>query len=119
MTKIFDYEIGGMKPFYGIYSSCLENGIATRAICKSLKLKTYDIFHPTYYDPYFLELWQQFEFENHSDYYSSNDLDGDEIKKPDDYNPIHLDFGFMYAVNESFRFGMHFQKPFVAFYWKL
>jgi len=54
-TKIFDYEIGGMKPFYGIYSSCLENRIATRAICKSLKLKKYDIFHPTYYDPYFLD----------------------------------------------------------------
>ncbi len=71
-----------------------------------------------FYDPYFLELWQQFEFENHSDYYSSNDLDKDVIEKPDDYNPIHLDFGFIYALNESFRFGIHFQRPFVAFYWK-
>ena len=32
---------------------------------------------------------------------------------------IHLDFGFIYALNESFRFGLHFQRPFVAFYWKL
>ena len=40
------------------------------------------------------------------------------VDKPDNYRPVHLDFGFIYALNESFRFGIHFQRPFVAFYWK-
>lgn len=31
---------------------------------------------------------------------------------------IILDFGFVYAFNESFRIGGHFLSPFVAFYWK-
>ena len=35
-----------------------------------------------------------------------------------DIRPIHFDFGFMYAVNEHFRFGIHNQIPIVAFYWK-
>jgi len=69
-----------------------------------------------FYDPYFLELWQQFEYENN--YWSSDDFSDSSVKKPDDYQPIHLDFGFIYALNESFRFGIHFQRPFVAFYWK-
>jgi len=69
-----------------------------------------------FYDPYFLELWQQFEYENN--YWSSDDFSDSPVKKPDDYQPIHLDFGFIYALNESFRFGIHFQRPFVAFYWK-
>ena len=69
-----------------------------------------------FYDPYFLELWQQFEYENN--YWSSEDFSDTPVNKPDDYQPIHLDFGFIYALNESFRFGIHFQRPFVAFYWK-
>ena len=32
--------------------------------------------------------------------------------------PIHFDFGFMYAVNEHFRIGIHNQPYIVAFYWK-
>jgi len=69
-----------------------------------------------FYDPYFLELWQQFEYESY--YWSSEDFSDTPINKPDDYRPIHLDFGFIYALNESFRFGIHFQRPFIAFYWK-
>ena len=64
-----------------------------------------------FYDPYFLELWQQFQYE--SDYFSD-----EQVSQPD-YRPFHIDFGFIYALNESFRFGLHFQRPFVAFYWKL
>ena len=32
--------------------------------------------------------------------------------------PIHFDFGFMYAVNEQFRFGIDSQIPIFAFYCK-
>ena len=32
--------------------------------------------------------------------------------------PIHFDFGFMYAINEHFRFGIHTQPYIIAFYWK-
>ena len=70
-----------------------------------------------FYDPYYLELWQNLEYENN--YWNLDDFSDDPVSEPDDYRPVHLDFGFMYAVNESFRFGMHFQQPFVAFYWKL
>ena len=31
---------------------------------------------------------------------------------------IDFDFGFIYAYNESFRMGIHFQRPLVAFYYK-
>ena len=69
-----------------------------------------------FYDPYFLELWQMFEYEDGTA--SVYDLSETQVVQPDDYNPIHLDIGFMYALNESFRFGFHFQRPFIAFYWK-
>ena len=35
-----------------------------------------------------------------------------------DYRPVDLDFGFTYALSESFRIGTHFQAPFFTFYWK-
>ena len=70
-----------------------------------------------FYDPYYLELWQQLDYEN--DYWDDDSYNSDPVIKPSDNRPVRLDFGFMYAVNESFRFGIHFQKPFVAFYWKL
>jgi len=53
------------------------------------------------------------------DYLEVDRLDDQSVEKPTDFSPIHLDFGFVYAVNESFRFGFHFQKPFIAFYWKI
>ena len=31
---------------------------------------------------------------------------------------IDFDIGFIYAVNENFRFGLHYQRPMVAFYYK-
>jgi len=64
-----------------------------------------------FYDPYFLEYWQSNE-------YHSEKLSATAIEKPADVNPLHFDFGFMYALNETFRFGLHFQKPFIGFYWK-
>ena len=31
---------------------------------------------------------------------------------------IDFDFGIQYAVSESFRFGIHFQQPYLDFYWE-
>lgn len=70
-----------------------------------------------FYDPNYLEMWQKGEYDN--DYWNSEDLSNTPVEKPNDYRPIHLDFGFMYAVNESFRFGIHFQQPWIGFYWKI
>ena len=35
-----------------------------------------------------------------------------------DYNLIDFDFGFLYALSENFRIGLHFQQPFIDFYWE-
>ena len=69
-----------------------------------------------FYDPYFLEAWQMSEYEDN--YPDVDQLDNNIVAEPTDSRSLHLDFGFMYALNESFRFGLHFQQPFVAFYWK-
>ena len=29
-----------------------------------------------------------------------------------------FDFGFMYAMNETFRIGIHFNQPYIDFYWE-
>ena len=29
-----------------------------------------------------------------------------------------FDFGFMYAVNDNFRIGVHFQQPYIDFHWE-
>jgi len=81
-----------------------------------------------FYDPFFLDL-------NHRT--NDDDCDGpfecifgsnytyktsktNEIKEDKFHSvrPIHFDFGFMYAVNEHFRFGIHTQPYIIAFYWK-
>ncbi|MCK4577167.1 MAG: hypothetical protein KAU50_00165, partial [Candidatus Marinimicrobia bacterium] len=35
-----------------------------------------------------------------------------------DYRDVDFDFGFLYAVSESFRVGIHFQEPYLVFYWE-
>lgn len=60
---------------------------------RSLKL-LFEVF----YDPYWASTLEMVEEENISD--------------------IDFDFGFIYAYNEKFRIGIHFQRPFVAFYYK-
>jgi len=79
-----------------------------------------------FYDPFFLDL-------NHRDrddcefiecFFGSNytykTSKTNEITEDDfpSIRPIHFDFGFMYAVNENFRFGIHTQPYIIAFYWK-
>ena len=74
-----------------------------------------------FYDPFFLDLYQRTDFEGpFTPHYAYKVSKEDPVTK-DDFNnirPIHFDFGFMYAVNEHFRFGIHNQIPIIAFYWK-
>ena len=35
-----------------------------------------------------------------------------------DYQPVDLDFGFIYTINDAFRLGLHFQSPYLEIYWK-
>ena len=73
-----------------------------------------------FYDPFFLDLYQRTDFEgpftpNYAYKVSENPVTKDDFNN---IRPIHFDFGFMYAVNEHFRFGIHNQIPIIAFYWK-
>ena len=34
------------------------------------------------------------------------------------YSLVDFDFGFLYALSENFRIGLHFQQPFLDFYWE-
>ena len=80
-----------------------------------------------FYDPFFLDLNHRsgdscdnpFECIFGSNYtYKTSETN--KITEDDFHSvrPIHFDFGFMYAVNEHFRFGIHTQPYIIAFYWK-
>ena len=60
---------------------------------RSLKL-LFEVF----YDPYWASILELGNNENITD--------------------IDFDFGFIYAYSEQFRVGIHFQRPFIAFYYK-
>ena len=107
------HTFGGNLQFYDDELTVLYRAYYGFDVDINSKLK---MIGELFYDSYFLELWQQFENENY--YNDSDDFSDTPLNKPDDYRPVHLDFGFMYALNETFRFGIHFQRPFIAFYWK-
>ena len=82
----------------------------------------------TFYDPYFLDLNNRTRdnecngpfdclFGGNYTYKLStkSEIMEDDFKT---VRPIHFDFGFMYAVNEHFRVGIHTQPYIIAFYWK-
>jgi hypothetical protein len=85
------------------------------------------IIGEAFYDPYFLDinnrtsnddcfLWDCLSSDNWT--YKT---DPDKKITEDQFEtirPIHFDFGFMYAVNEHFRVGIHNQPYILAFYWK-
>jgi len=60
---------------------------------RSLKL-IFEVF----YDPYWMNQLERWDDENITD--------------------IDFDFGFIYAYSEQLRVGIHFQRPFIAFYYK-
>jgi len=85
------------------------------------------IIWETFYDPFFLDLnhresndYCEGPFECFAGSYAAKTSIENPIKK-DDFNsirPIHFDIGFIYAVNENFRIGIHTQPYIIAFYWK-
>ena len=77
-----------------------------------------------FYDPFFIDLIQRNDLENNGPFFTQHAMykvSDTEVTKDNfkSNRPIHFDFGFMYAVNENFRFGIHSQTPIIAFYWKL
>jgi len=77
-----------------------------------------------FYDPFFIDLIQRNDLEYNGPFFAQHamyEVSDTEVTKDNfkSNRPIHFDFGFMYAVNESFRFGIHSQTPIIAFYWKL
>jgi len=70
-----------------------------------------------FYDPSYVsrEVW--FGDDNYE--FQLNELSDSKVPEPTDlFDNLHFDFGFMYALNETFRFGIHFQPYIFAFYWK-
>lgn len=39
--------------------------------------------------------------------------------KDGEYRTIDVDFGFLYAVNDSFRIGVHFKEAYFVFFWRI
>ena len=72
-----------------------------------------------FYDPYYEGGEGGFFGSSDNYHFELNELSNSQILKPiGSFDNFHGDFGFMYALNESFRFGLHFQPYIFAFYWK-
>ncbi len=39
--------------------------------------------------------------------------------KEGEYRTVDFDFGFLYAVNDSFRIGVHFKEAYFVFFWRI
>ena len=39
--------------------------------------------------------------------------------KEGEYRTVDFDFGFLYAVNDSFRIGLHFKEAYFVFFWRI
>ncbi len=87
------------------------------------------IIGEAFYDPFFLDINNRTSSDDCflfdclvSDHWTYKVSDNETDKITEDQfetiRPIHFDFGFMYAVNEHFRIGIHNQPYIVAFYWK-
>ena len=50
-------------------------------------------------------------FDDQGDSFSFDGLDGK-------YNIFDFDFGFLYAINDNFRLGIHFQQPYIDIHWE-
>ena len=53
------------------------------------------------------------------DYFGNDGSASFSIDSPKgDVSMIDFDFGLLYAVNDNFRIGVHFQQPFIDVYWE-
>jgi len=90
----FNHTIGLSLTSYRGYDLLPRVYYAINAdVRRNLKL-IFEVF----WDPYWMSTLEFFEDEEVTD--------------------IDFDFGFIYAYNEKFRIGIHFQRPFIAFYYK-
>ena len=90
----------------------------------SSKLK---VISEIFYDPYYFEWWRLSDMDHDNDSVCADDyeycdwelrnLSNEEVSK-DNIIPLFLDFGIVYAFNNNLRVAIHFQKPFIGFYWK-
>jgi hypothetical protein len=89
-----------------MYKAYYAGGIDIR---KNL-IMNYEIF----YDPYYIEWWNRADgpFGNYDENLS--------IEKPEKpyISPFHFDVGFIYAVTDWLRFGIHFQPYIFGIYMK-
>jgi len=54
-----------------------------------------------------------------SDYFGEDDSDSFSLDSMGGkYSMFDFDFGFLYAVNNNFRIGIHFQQPYIDIYWE-
>ena len=54
-----------------------------------------------------------------SDYLGTDGTPAFSLDSPrGDASMIDFDFGMLYAVNDNFRVGIHFQQPYIDFYWE-
>ena len=69
-----------------------------------------------FYDKFFLDIRNiNGPFDLYTYKVSKEEVTEDDFKS---VRPIHFDFGFIYAFNENFRFGLHSQPYIITFYWK-
>ena len=79
----------------------------------------FKILFQAIYDNHMVETYQLTSYD--SDIFGSEgNLEASKVPVvKEESMPIHFDFGFVYALNKNFRFAIHFQRPFIGFYWKL
>ena len=54
-----------------------------------------------------------------NDYLGTDDTPAFSLDSPrGEASMIDFDFGMLYAVNDNFRVGIHFQQPYIDFYWE-
>ena len=89
-----NHTVGASVTLYSGYDLMPRAYYAVSADARR-KLK---LLFEVFYDPYWASMLEMNEEEKISD--------------------IDFDFGFIYAYSEQFRIGIHFQRPFIAFYYK-
>ena len=89
-----NHTVGGSLTSYPGYDPMPRAFYAINADAR----RTLKLIFEVFYDPYWASNLEWMDGKNISD--------------------IDFDFGFIYAYNEQFRVGIHFQRPFIAFYYK-
>ena len=95
----------------------------------------------TFYDPHYIPAYKllldEVNYNSSYYYYNYNDSNSSTVSNFDCYDcgnddqistneiiqptlkPLHADFGFVYSISPTLRVSLHFQQPWIGFYWKL